>query len=48
MSNLDNSFRHFEKVVGKSKEHLNNVLFSRVSHPTGTVVFFGGDGEFNL
>jgi hypothetical protein len=27
---------------------LNNVLFSRVSHPTGTVVFFGGDGEFNL
>ena len=42
---VDQTFQHLENVRGKSEEHLNNVLFSRVPQATGTVIYFGGDGR---
>ena len=41
----DLAFEHLENVRGRSDEHLNSVLFSRVPQATGTVVYFGGDGK---
>ncbi len=41
---LTTEFEHLQKVRGRSDDHLNDVLFSQVSHATGTVVYFGGDG----
>ena len=45
MMAVDQTFQHLENVRGKSEEHLNNVLFSRVPQATGTVIYFGGDGR---
>ena len=46
MDSADSSFRLFEKIPGKSGDHLNSVLFSKASgRSNGLVVYFGGDGN---